>query len=450
MSPKRDTRHLRVIGNLYYYQRRVPSLLKDDPQFVGKQMFIVPLGTDSHAIALQKRNKWNVWFDNKRKAQASDPLLAEKKEQLKGMSQEELDNYLEYWSQTVASEYSYIDHPEWDSNNPSTPDMSESEKLNYIALQLARGKRLTPEEQGVADKAKMSLEYACEKIMQELETDGKDRKTILKYKRASDLFHQYLGKEQIIMDDIDRGMVRDFLDKCKQNDYHHKTIKGWFSNLGVCWEYVGDYENFEKRNPFRRWSRYFNQESTSYEAWDPDHLIEVVKASETDLDKLMIYIGWYSGARLDEVFDLNAKSIKKDKDTGIECFYFKEFKKGKNKYAKRQIPIHNNLKKMLKGFKGFTHRPSSDACSKTFGRAKTKAGLSYLGKTFAFHSLRSNVETALANNKTPMYMIDGILGHKIGEGEFSTYFGEFNINVLLEEVNKLPALDVKEEAKINI
>ena len=119
MSPKRDTRHLRVIGNLYYYQRRVPSLLKDDPQFVGKQMFIVPLGTDSHAIALQKRNKWNVWFDNKRKAQASDPLLAEKKEQLKGMSQEELDNYLEYWSQTVASEYSYIDHPEWDSNNPS-------------------------------------------------------------------------------------------------------------------------------------------------------------------------------------------------------------------------------------------------------------------------------------------------------------------------------------------
>ena len=70
--------------------------------------------------------------------------------------------------------------------------MPESEKLNYIALQLARGKKLTPDEQEVADKAKMSLKYACEKIMQELETDGKDRKTILKYKRASDLFHQYL------------------------------------------------------------------------------------------------------------------------------------------------------------------------------------------------------------------------------------------------------------------
>jgi hypothetical protein len=102
---------------------------------------------------------------------------------------------------------------------------------------------------------------------------------------------------------------------------------------------------------------------------------------------------------------------------------------------------------MLKGFKSFSHRPSSDACSKTFGRAKTKAGLSYLGKTFAFHSLRTNVETALANNKTPMYMIDGILGHKIGEGEFSTYFGEFNMNVLFEEVNKLPALNLKEEEK---
>jgi integrase len=441
MNSKKDMKRLRLVRGKYFYNRRVPKELLST---LNVKNFLRSLQTDSYQKALMGRNSYNVYFDKLLNAERSNPLLADKLEELEGLTEDSLRQELERWDEEVRGDYSYEGHREWDPNDPYTPPMPDKDKIAYIALKRRLGEPISKELEQVAEKSRLTLKQALAKVIEEKKADGLPHKSLLKYSRASELFHQITNRETHYVYSLNRGAVRTFIRLCKEDGKHHKTIKGYLSPLSVIWKYVRDYEELNNANPFTEWDSQFSQESTPYQNWTTDELKKILTCCEQERDKLMIYIGWYTGARIDEIYTLTSKTIHTEKETGIRYFYFKEFleekdklqkktQSGKNKVAKRKTPIHKNLEEMLEGFTGFDSRPSSDAYSKAFGLAKRRAGYQDKGREYAFHSLRGNCSTNLENLECPENIVDRITGHTAGN---SLSFQRYSKGVTLEVMNK--------------
>ena len=431
-------KRLRLIRGKYFYNRRVPKeLLKA----LGVKNFLKSLDTDSYSKALMERSRYNVYFDKLLNAERSNPLLSDKLEALEGLTEDDIRHKLERWDDEVRVDYNYEGHQEWDPNDPNTPPMPDKDKLTYIALKRRLGEPINKELEQVEEKARLTLKQALANVIEEKKADGLPHKSLLKYSRASELFHQLSGRENHYVYSLNRGAVRTFIKLCKEDSRHHKTIKGYLSPLSVIWKYVRDYEELNNANPFTEWDSQFSQKSTPYKNWREDELKKILACCEQEQDKLMIHIGWYTGARIDEIFDLNSETIHTEEETGIRYFYFKELTVGKNKFAKRQTPIHKNLEKMLESFTGFNSRPSSDAYSKAFGLAKKRAGYQDKGREYAFHSLRGNCSTNLENLECPENIVDRITGHTAGDSlSFQRYSKGVTLEVMNKYIKQLPAL----------
>lgn len=128
-----------------------------------------------------------------------------------------------------------------------------------------------------------------------------------------------------------------------------------------------------------------------------------------------IYIGMYTGMRIEEVCQLKASNVDDAWITVIEA---------KTKAGERRIPIHSALRPVLEKLKkqsidGYiipglgpgTHGKRSDKVGKRFRTQRDKLGLS---KQKTFHSLRRTVTTQLQQQGVREDVIAAILGHSYG------------------------------------
>jgi integrase len=420
----KDMKYLKLKGGVYIYNRHVPKQYKDAFKATAINR---SLKTDSYKEAVRARDQMNVWFNKKCRAETSNPRFFEYLKDYQGLTKEQAYDASVWWDHEIGDNYSHVGHPEWDGVNP--PPMPEKAELTYLGIQKARGKEVA-----IPDKYRLTLKNCLLKVLEEKQ--GISDKGLSKYKRATEVFHQFIGRDQQYAYALSRGIARKFITEMKKQA-EEKTIKGWLSNLSTLWKYARDLEELETANPFTDWASQFSatprRKKKYYQNWKIENLRKIVKHSANDQDKLMIYIAWFTGSRLDEIFTIRPENILEEEKTGIKYLAIKEDTAGKNEYAERHTPIKKELEKMLEGFNGFNSRPSSDAYGKAFGRAKRNAGFAALGKKYAFHSIRGNASTNLENLECPEHIANQITGH--APSDTMTY-GYYSEGVTLEIKNK--------------
>ena len=141
----------------------------------------------------------------------SNPSLADEKETLIGLPDMEKRRILERWLDEVASEYPWVGSPQWDQEDPSTPNVPEKEQMKYIALKRSLGEEISDELKPVEQRGRLTLKQALERVIKEKELNNLSDKGIYKYTRASELFHAYNSKKDVYDHAITRGNTRDII-----------------------------------------------------------------------------------------------------------------------------------------------------------------------------------------------------------------------------------------------
>lgn len=159
----------------------------------------------------------------------------------------------------------------------------------------------------------------------------------------------------------------------------------------------------------------------------------------------LITLGWYTGARIEELCQLSKESI--ITVDGIRCF---DFPKTKSKASKRVVPIHPSLLRTtdrltkdstdnflipIKSDGPYGKR--SHAISKAFGRLRTAAGFSRL---HVFHSFRHTVVTELIRADVPDALAKELVGHETGSVTHDVYSKGASAAQKLAAISKLPFL----------
>ncbi|WLH05718.1 site-specific integrase [Pseudomonas lurida] len=159
----------------------------------------------------------------------------------------------------------------------------------------------------------------------------------------------------------------------------------------------------------------------------------------------LIALGWYTGARIEELCRLNKDSV--ITVDGIRCF---DFPKSKSKASKRVVPIHPSLTTTIERLCEETtdtfliptsshdrYGKRSHAISKAFGRLRTAAGFS---KLHVFHSFRHTVVTELIRADVPDALAKELVGHETGSVTHDVYSKGASTLQKLAAISKLPSL----------
>lgn len=161
----------------------------------------------------------------------------------------------------------------------------------------------------------------------------------------------------------------------------------------------------------------------------------------------LIALGWYTGARIEELCRLNKDNVVTI--DGIRCF---DFPKSKSKASKRVVPIHPSLLLSIDRLSKDTtdtfliptsshdhYGKRSHAISKAFGRLRTAAGFS---KLHVFHSFRHTVVTELIRADVPDALAKELVGHETGSVTHDVYSKGASAIQKLAAISKLPSLSV--------
>ncbi|KGD66730.1 phage integrase family protein [Alcanivorax nanhaiticus] len=159
----------------------------------------------------------------------------------------------------------------------------------------------------------------------------------------------------------------------------------------------------------------------------------------------LIVLGAYTGARIEELCQLKTGDIVTE--DGVQCLFIRD---GKTRNAERVVPVHKDLKSLLKRLakeaEGEFLLPASgknkygkrsDSLSKQFGRLKKSLGY---GEEHVFHSLRKSFITLLQNNDMPGLTIASIVGHETGTITFDVYSAGPNAKQKLKAISTLKIL----------
>ena len=465
-----DTKYLKQRGGSngkWYFQRRLPSYMRQ--YYLNKKELVIPLGTDSLQVAQAERVKILEKFDRIKAVakgyEADTPLIANIKRELSRLTESELRGELEKEGDKLHDAFPWAGYYGADRDYKKQPDPTDKEVLRYNVLAELTGSKPYS---SIPDSYNMSLTYASKKV-KEIK-NHLPRKTLIKYDRALELFNGYMNRKDFPAHQIKFQLVSEFILTLREKPYEYsdRYIKDLLSYLNTLWQYVRKSEGLRTVSPFDLKDHEFQRDTERswvdklgyYKAWEEEEILRVMniavrnagqsKHKLPELDILPIFIGWYTGARIDEIYSLTADDIK-DID-GIPCFEFKhidnlnedrkeKFHK-KNAYARRKVPIHNDLKPILDRFfyKNYKFpRTSTDAYGSWFGKAKTQAG--YFEKFKAFHSLRTNVITSLVNKQVYPVIANAITGHSsknLGIG-ISVYAEQLKPPIINPEIQKLPS-----------
>lgn len=176
--------------------------------------------------------------------------------------------------------------------------------------------------------------------------------------------------------------------------------------------------------------------------------LKLHKAAMDNDDKSLadlIALGWYTGARIEELCRLSKDNVITVDD--IRCF---AFPKSKSKASKRVVPIHPSLLLTIDRLSEDStdtfliptsshdhYGKRSHAISKAFGRLRTAAGFS---KLHVFHSFRHTVVTELIRADVPDALAKELVGHETGSVTHDVYSKGASTAQKLAAISKLPAL----------
>lgn len=425
----------------WYIQVRVPKHLHK----IAKKSFIKQ-STKTSDIKLARKQRDEVVGQLKsleeRHAQGEFKLLVDN---YLGLDKEKLLEIQEQVTDKLRDEYPWVGHPEQgDLPNPTDEEMIEVDALSYA---------ITGE---MPDKYKLTLTQAMAQNWRYSEYSDKTKSS---HKKAVQRFNKFLNSKDFQVASIERYHALEFkLHLEKNSQLANGTISRHFTDLGVIWNYARGVERYAYENPFAKHGIKVKASRAKYLPWDIDDLRKVVATMKDDRDKLVVYLGWYTGARLGECLSVRPEDIYKDEKSGVwvvsikpdrsmEDYLNKTDASMKTENARRIVPIHRELLKPLQQFKiegkGWK-RKLPNSYSNYFSRQKKliKDTANEMSKQYCFHSIRHNVATNFENANVKEAISARLVGHSI-VGATMTY-GYYSEGVKYEEaleaVNKLPVL----------
>ncbi|MCL6262761.1 site-specific integrase [Craterilacuibacter sp. RT1T] len=174
-------------------------------------------------------------------------------------------------------------------------------------------------------------------------------------------------------------------------------------------------------------------------------------------------LGYYTGARVNEIASLRPQDIKKLDDVWCIdiCQQNDDTKKTKSKAGNRVIPIHPELLRL--GFVEFalevamqgsprlflelkmTHNGYGGNVSNWFNGHPDKSHSLYLragvqGENLSFHSLRHSFTTNMERAKVDPITLKRLVGHTMDDMTYGRYSKGIDPKMALEELSKLPSL----------
>lgn len=270
------------------------------------------------------------------------------------------------------------------------------------------------------------------------------------------------------------GKMDRLSDYLKEEGLHFNfdTVDGWLKSLNRApatlgqylmagtsfWKWATKYDSgwrmefADKANPFTGHelpkgggSAIAGQDRKIYAPEDAYKLLQAALDNADQPLADLITLGWYTGARIEELCRLSKGSV--ITADGIRCF---DFPKSKSRASKRVVPIHPSListidrlsKASLDGFLIPTtshdrYGKRSHAISKAFGRLRTAAGFSRL---HVFHSFRHTVVTALIRADVPDALAKELVGHEVGNVTHDTYSKGASTAQKLAAIKKLSSI----------
>ena len=280
-----------------------------------------------------------------------------------------------------------------------------------------------------------------DRYMEELASEGKSSKTQNKVKNASKRFLEYREISDIELRLITPKIVSDYIKFARSENRAVRTFRNDINYLGAVFEFAkrdGYLNNIA--NPFRGQKITNFKEPNLREPFTYEMILMLIDLASKDEELTqLVYVSYYTGMRLDEIFTAKLERIEH-----IRVFNVAE-KGGKTESATRIIPLHSELKK----FKLIEWTsPSSTALGKRFGRLKDKMleqhNIKEENNKFVHHSFRHGFSTILLNAKYSELEIADLTGHKksnIGRTQAGkSYFSRQSMTKLIQMIESIPKL----------
>lgn len=393
-----DTKHLKLRGNVWWYQRRVPKALQHI--YKNEKQITFSLNTGDIRIAKSKRDKFNGELASK---------------QLSGANPDAA-RFRHFVRQLQADKQDSPD--DWDAPY----DIRQIERTGdtvfvdaYTTVSGANDKSLFYD---------ITLREALHN-WQEKYGINKSRETQRKVPQTVKLFLNFQEAQDISLQSISRRDVYDFIEYLAQL-YSKNTVSGHISRLKVVWQLAKDRCDVLGDNPFHGHKMDGTSETIKYELFTPDELKALNKAmDDVSREKRLIFqLALYTGARLSEICGIRARNVL---NAGKNYYYHIE--KGKTKDATRNVPLPSEL---VADILAVREGLADDALlfsldNKTYSRWFSKFKSAFVDNNRkVFHSLRVGFSTALKRCDVAERYAAEILGHKRGETMSYGYYAKEN------------------------
>ncbi|MGE6303400.1 tyrosine-type recombinase/integrase [Serratia liquefaciens] len=271
--------------------------------------------------------------------------------------------------------------------------------------------------------------------------------TLSKHALAVRLLLGHLAVVDTEITGITRTSVTQFIRALKPKK-SAQTIQNYLSGLNSVYEYARRcYDGIPAASPFIGHRLEAKRTVSSYQPFTQAEITTLLGNTEEELHDV-IFIGLYSGMRLNEIASLGVDDV--PEINGVQCF---RIQAAKTKAGVRLVPVHPALIGIIQKYKRLNAQgqhgryllPKANAIkradakrgpwfSQQFTRLRNKV-LPNATDRQCFHSLRGMFITELDRSGVPEDRIALIVGHERGKTEsFRTYSGGAELAELSEIV----------------
>lgn len=313
-----DRRYLRQKRNTWFFQYRLPQCLRDS--FRGVEVLNESLGTTDLAEARVRR----------------DIRLGELR-QLEAQRSENPERYRFERDLKAIEDFRAFDSGDR-KDPPSAPWMTDTGDGDEKAVALLHSL-------GKVDGHKVYGAMLREAMKAHLKSAHYAPSTESKTRLAVNEFLKVAGRSDIRLQKITRQLVKDFVDVLLARPLSRQTVTNYLGQLSAVWSYAETEELVSQANPFTRHRLKAKEGVRSHDLFSASELeaLFAATAGESGAKYLLPRLGLYTGARLDELASLAVSDVFTER--GVLCI---QIRKGKNKNAQRDIPLHSAIAEDVK------------------------------------------------------------------------------------------------------
>lgn len=406
---KSNNIHLKLRGNVWWYQRRVPKALKKfypDTTTISRS-----LDTSDVHIARKLRDKINGELahsaltrtddDNKRFRELVREMRAEKEV-----------------------------NRDWDAWIYPERLIERGDELTLKAYMTVNGKE---------NYERYYAFTVREALAEWLNRHGvnKSKETQRKVEQSVNLFLEFMDAVDMPISDITRRHAYEFLATIEKNN-SRATCQAHMSRLKTLWKNTRDLGEVTGDNPFEGHSYTSPISNNRKQMFEPQELRKIMELIKNESRERQLYVqlALFTGCRLSELGNLTKRHLM---ERGSVPYIFIE--QGKTSSATRNVPIPLDIAHELKliAEQLDDDSPLLGIEGKTFGRWFSVLKTNHITKdsTKSFHSFRGMFITALKRCDIPETITAEIVGHKRGSTMSYGYYAKDNeVQKLSESASK--------------